>query len=1024
MDISHISRRIDRIAALLRQSSHLCLLPFWLRQDERGDLEWQKISLSKSAKDEDIFYFEDDLTHLKQVWIVPEYIGKLLIQGVIARLRLVWWAAKAEVLINGTKVQTGDLFDQKCRIQVWDDLQCDRSFTFELRLEKPVHDRGALQASEIIIEYPHKPCDPGKFADELSVIQAYLPMLTTQGFELEFTLELALTDLDSLLQNPIDDLCLEQLAHIRRSLFPIGQFLKHRKVYMLGNAHIDIAWLWRISETKDVLKRTFSSVLSLQKRYTELIFNQSSALSYEWIEQEEPELFAQIQTAISHKNWEPTGGMWIEPDCNLPSGESLIRQILYGKEYFLKKFDWDVKITWLPDTFGFNWQLPQILKKSGFEAFITQKLAWNDTNKFPAQIFWWQGLDGSKILTYFSNDIGAGIEPVAIAKFLAQQESQHHIQTCLWLYGVGDHGGGPTADMLDLGREWQASALFFEIASTTAENFISILRQELDVADIPTWRDELYLEFHRGTYTSKADQKLKHRRTEILLTNTEKYRAILSIYQKASYPIQQLEKAWKGLLLNQFHDILPGTSIPDVYVDADQTWDEVNQICHTLLNQNEESDVRYLWNFHNWMRDGIVAIADREDYMDSIDSELFVQFDCSDDLLPTQRTEAGLIFRAHHIPSMGASGFRIVARNRSQSVLSTPPISVTPTCLENQYLKVSIDPELGEISQILDKRYDRYLLGSTCELQFYADKGQYWDAWNIDPEFEHKKLDGLTLESIQVKEDGVIRVALQIVKRFKRSRFVQEIQLEAHSPYITVKTWVDWQEQHVLVKVDFPLSWRSSFTTYEIPMGAIARSTLGETPEAKAKFEVPAQFWADMSGDGIGLSVLNDCKYGYDAKPNHLRLSLLRSPQWPCPDSDRGIHEFTYRLLPHQGSWQTAHTVQRGYELNNPLTVHKLPFECDRHNFSLLSTSSHQVVLSAFKLSEDQTSWILRFYEAHGQQVQEAISFSTNIVSVQECDLLENRLCELQHQATQFCCEFQAFEIKTFRIQFDLEINC
>jgi alpha-mannosidase len=1017
LDISLISERIDQITALMRQSSHLCLLPNWLREIEQG--EWQQIALAKSAKDEDVFYFEDDRTvHLKQVWRVPEYIDKLPIQGAIARLNLVWWAAKAEVLIDGNKVQTGDLFDQKCRIQVSDNLQCDRNFTFELRLEKPNHDRGALQASEIIIEYPRSSCDPGKFADELSVIQAYLPILKTHGFELEDTI----TELESLLQNGINHECLDGLADVRRSLFPIGQSLKCRKVYMLGNAHIDIAWLWRISETKDVLKRTFSSVLSLQNRYAELIFNQSSALSYEWIEQEEPELFAQIQTAISHKTWEPTGGMWIEPDCNLPSGESLIRQIVFGKKYFLEKFDWDVKIAWLPDTFGFNWQLPQILKKSGFEAFITQKLAWNDTNKFPAQIFWWQGLDGSEILTYFSNDIGAGIEPVEIAKFLAQQESQHHIQSCLWLYGVGDHGGGPTADMLDLGREWQASDLFFEIAPTTAENFIGILRQELDVAEIPTWRDELYLEFHRGTYTSKADQKLKHRRTEILLTNTEKYRAVLSIYQNVSYPIQQLEQAWKELLLNQFHDILPGTSIPEVYTDADQTWDEVERICHNLLDQhldqNKQLNVKYLWNFHNWECDQIIAIAD---FTDSSDSKLFVQFDVSGSLLPTQRTEAGLIFRARHIPSMGASGFRIIAGDqvRSQSVLSTPPISITPTCLENQYLKVSIDPELGEISQILDKRYDHQLLESASELQFYADKGQYWDAWNIDPEFEHKKLDGLTLESIQVKEEGEIRVSLQIVRRFQRSRFVQEIQLEAHSPYITVKTWVDWQEQHVLVKVDFPLSWRSPFATYEIPMGAIARSTLGETSEAKAKFEVPAQFWADMSGDGIGLSVLNDCKYGYDAKPNHLRLSLLRSPQWPCPDSDRGIHEFTYRLLPHQGSWQAAHTVQRGYELNNPLTVHELPFECDRHNFSLLSTSSHQVILSAFKLSEDQTSWILRFYESHGQKVQEVISFSSNIASVQECDLLENYLRDLQHQDNQFCCEFQPFEIKTFMVQFN-----
>ena len=989
-------------------------MPDWLVQE---GLAWQQISLAKAANDRRIFYFEHDrIVHLKQEWQVPRSIDRLSIQGATIRLRLVWWANKAEVLIDGNLVQTGDLFDQKCRLLLCQNAQLDRTFKLELKLEKPTHDRGALQTCEILVEYPNQPCDPSKLADELGVIQAYLPILAQHGFDLETTV----SELEQVLADPISETSLEEFAKIGRSLLPIGEFLKQRKVWMLGNAHIDIAWLWSIEETKEAIDRTFNSVLDLQKRYPELIFNQSSALTYEWIEQSDPKLFGQIQNAIEQQRWEPIGGMWVEPDCNLPSGESLIRQILYGKKYFREKFDLDIKIAWFPDTFGFNWQLPQILTKSGFTAFITQKLTWNDTNKFPAQIFWWQGLDGSKILTYFSNEIGLGIEPVSIAQFLSKQESQHQIKDCLWLYGVGDRGGGPTADMLDLSREWSESDIFFTVESSTAQNFISSLLQNLDPDMIPTWRDELYLEFHRGTYTSKADQKRKHRQAEILLTNTEKYCSIDAIFHNRDYPNHLLEKAWKGLLLNQFHDIIPGTSIPEVYQDADLVWDEINQICRSMIDEIDSLYPKLIWNFSNWSRTEIIEIS----HQYPANQTLAVHSSNCSGLVPTQRTEHGLIFNAKDIPSFGCCDFALVAVDRSESLASIPPLSITPTSLENQYLKVSIDPETGDIRQIYDHRYGNTLLKNACELQFYEDKGQYWDAWNIDPKFEQKKLIGLTLESIQIKQSGVIRGSLQVIRKFRQSRFVQEIELDAYSPFITVKNWVDWQEEQILVKAAFPLSFQAPFATYEIPMGSIDRSTIAETPEAKAKFEVPAQFWADMSTSGMGLSVLNDCKYGYDAQPDCLRLTLLRSPKWPCPDSDRGEHLFTYRLLPHQGSWQNAQTVQRAYELNSPLSLHRsIETLGDLTNLSFLSTSSHSIILSAFKRSEDMSSWILRFYEAHGERVEASIEFLPNIIAVQECDLLENPISQIQHQLNQFGCEFQPFEIKTFRLEFE-NLSC
>lgn len=1042
-----LEQRLQAIAQRLTCLSRIPILPTWQIANLLGsDTANQEIAVDEKG----IFRFGQGIqeVRLQQVWQAPAKIEELSLQGTTMRLSLRWWASLAEIFINGTKVHEGDLFDAKCRLLLASDISAFSSFIFAIRLKSPKHDRGALQQSEIIIEYPHQPCDPGKFAQELKVIRTYLPILAQRSASFA-SIEKAVAKLELLLNASVKDTDLQELAKIRRSLAPIGKLLKQRKVYLLGNAHIDVAWLWDIAETREVVQRTFKSVLDLQSQYPELIFNQSTALTYEWLEQDQPELFEQIKTAVEQQKCEPTGGMWVEPDCNLPSGESLIRQILYGKNYFRCKFNRDIKIAWLPDTFGFNWQLPQILAKSGFMGFITQKLTWNDTNKFPQQIFWWQGLDGSKILTYFSNELGLDIEPEAIAKFLSHQEQIHGIKHCLWLYGIGDHGGGPTADMLDQGREWAKSDLFFTLAPSTAEDYMLNLKQELENPknaktthnSIPIYQDELYLEFHRGVYTTKADQKRQHRQAEILIGNVEKYRAIATLLISPlplNYPRELLEKAWKGLLVNQFHDILTGTSIPEVFTDANETWDEVKNICHILIQGMNKLDWyrdknQYginIWNFNNWSRSELVEIK----YADLGDIhlspwDLSLKSPNSAELLPTQATAKGLLFRADDVPSLGSQHFTLVQRTADQPMAAAPALKISSHSLENQYLQLTIDPQSGEISQICggihpvrNRHSGKQLLSRPCELQFFADEGQYWDAWNIDPDYESKKREGLTLESITIQEEGELRASIQVIRHFGRSQFRQEIQLEAHSPYITVKNWVDWQEEHILVKVAFPLSFSAPFATYEIPMGTIQRSTLAETLAAKAKFEVPAQFWADMSGDGVGLSILNDCKYGYDAKPDQLRLTLLRSPHWPSPNSDQGIHEFTYRLVPHDGNWQAANIVRLGYELNNPLAVYpQLPNQ-EGDRFSFLSTTSSNIILSALKSSEDGHSWILRFYESCGQPVRETITTLLQITALQECDLMENAITNvgsnLEWSDRYFACNFQPYEIKTFSIRF------
>jgi alpha-mannosidase len=986
-------KNLTQVIAQLRSRSRLSILSDWQRQDEHG--EWKTLPTVNSKQNKPMLSFlpREENIYLKQIWQVPEIYAGLPTLGAIIRLNLIWWADICEVWVNGEKVQEGDLFDQKCRLLLTQKAEVNQEFILEIKLNSTKHDIGALQLSEIVFEYPHQPCDPDRLATELEILQTYIPIVSKHQIDLQ-PLATAANRLDSLFsQSPSSESFFAQLAEIRQPLLQYRDFLKQRQIYIHGNSHIDVAWLWAIAETKNAMQRTFTSALNLQKSYPELIFNQSTAVSYQWMEQEYPELFARIQSAVAEGKWELIGGMWVEPDGNLPSGESLIRQILYGQEYFRAKFDREVKIAWLPDTFGFHWQMPQILLKSGFEAFVTQKLLWNDTNKFPHQIFWWEGADGSRIFTYFSNEIGQGLEPVAIAKYLATQEEKHHIPETAWLYGVGDHGGGPTADMLALGREWADSPMFFQMQPSTLEKFLLNLKEKLP-ADLPIWQDELYLEFHRGTFTTKADQKRQNRQMEVLLGNTEKFSAIAYLTNQIPYPQAELETAWQGLLLNQFHDILPGTSIPEVFTDADRTWAEAREICDRLLSvdaSHQQTSNLQSWNFLNWQRSQLIRLADNS------------------------------LCWLENIPSFGFAELETVAIRETNQ-----PLSVTSEnnkfYLENIYLRVEIEAKTGVISQIFDKRSQKKILQSPSELQFFEDKGQYWDAWNIDPNYENKKLESVTLESIEIPENCSLLVAIQIVQKFRNSTFIQEIQLTAFEPFITINNFVDWQEEYTLVKVAFPVNWQASYATYEIPMGTIQRSTLGETPEAKAKWEVPAQYWADISSerDALGLAILNDSKYGYDAKPDCLRLTLLRSPNWPSPNSDRGHHQFTYRLVPHQGDWRKANIVQLGQELNNPIALKISPIQENSQSF--ISISAPNIILSAFKRSQDQSGWIIRLYEAHGQSTETDIGIASHLLqlaNVWECDLMENKnnlISLVNNTENSFKVTFKPYKIKTFLI--------
>ncbi|WP_038026925.1 glycoside hydrolase family 38 C-terminal domain-containing protein [Synechococcus sp. PCC 7336] len=1005
-----MDRSLGKAIACLRQQAVLDLMAGWQASPAGDTRTWlepeRRIWMWPRGQQRQIF---------RQTWQVPDRLGVLPLEGATLRLKLLWWAAAAEIWVNGDRVCAGDLFDRDCRLPLSVAAIAGERFELELRLESPGHDDGALMVSQIVAEYPQRVCDPGRLADELAVLQSCRPLLDSGEDETAWDGQAWGDRLLEVFERPIDDRIWEQLGQLRGELLPFGRQLKQRRVYLLGNAHIDVAWLWPIAETQAVVQRTFESVLNLQRQFPKMTFNQSTALSYGWIERHYPALFETVRQAVQQGWWELTGGMWVEPDCNLPCGEALVRQVLYGQRYFRERFDRQVKVAWNPDSFGFCGQLPQILAKSGFEVFITQKLTWNDTNSFPHQLFWWEGLDGSRILTYFCNELGQGIEPEAIAQSVVQWERDCGTRESLWLYGVGDHGGGPTADMLNVASSWGQDDLFFSLEPATAEAFFDRLKPNLDQLELAVWRDELYLEFHRGTYTSKADRKRQNRQLEVWLTNVEKLRAIAAIEANIPYPQQDLQAAWQTFLTNQFHDILPGSAIPEAFADADRADGEVRRVCReaiaALADGNGDRDRFSVWNLLNWERRELVELSDTDWNLENVSGVLEIE---TSQVLPIQVTDSGLMFPAR-VASMGAAQFQLLRGAIAALPEVDSPLEVAGDRLENRYVRVQIDLKTGEIGQIVDKRSGRALLSGNAELQVFDDRGQYWDAWNIDPEYEAKRLEGLKLVAIEVVESGPLRASVRVVWQFRRSRLQQEIQLEADAAFVTVCNQWDWQESHLLLKANFPLAFSAPLATYEIPFGAIERSTLGETSQERAKWEVPALRWANLSGDGMGLAVLNDCKYGYDAKPNGLRLTLLRSPTWPDPNSDLGRHEFVYRLVPHAGNWRAAGIVRQGWHLNNAL--YPLPQGSISGDRPLIEIDSEAIVLAAWKRAEDGAGWIVRLYESCGESVTTEVQVSQAIGSLQVCDLLENAMSELPARGDRFAVTFKPFEIQTYRLQ-------
>lgn len=1009
MDSSRIITFIEKLRKLTRVSVQKNWRYFQTETKiEYADIkEWERWPLAELNEKGQIKWSKGK----KVLWAiqkvkVPRDIQGYSLEGLRLKIAIAWWAEDAEIYLNGKIVQRGDLFDNSARILLTDSAKIGEEFIIAVKLVSPGHDDGALVQAVCIYESKesNRP-EPGFIADEFAVLYEYFNNFAPEK------LESLLTTIEK-----IDWKALPDKQKFERSLFSARQTLvkespplKQRHLLLLSHSHLDLAWLWPVSETWQAAQRTFESVLTLQKDFPSLIYCHSTPALYEWIEKNRPDLFAAIKEQVKANRWEIVGSMWVEPELNIISGESLVRQILYGQRYTLEKFHQLMSIAWVPDSFGFCWQLPQILKKGGVKYFVTQKLRWNDTTKFPYGIFWWQAPDGSKILSFISAPIGENIEPIKMIKYACEWEKQTGLKKALWLPGVGDHGGGPTRDMLEIAQRWEKSPFFPRLEFSTAIDYLQKI--EKNTKDIPVWKDELYLEFHRGCYTTHAEQKRYNRRCEDLLYQAELLASLANITTGFSYPKKKIETAWKKVLFNQFHDILPGSSITEVYVEANREWKEAEKISSQILTEAIKAIAKkitlpkppqpdalpiVIFNALNWERSQVVSVT-----LPSHEKHWQI-FNLAGEPLPSQISDnATLLFLAKDIPAVGYSTFWLCHRP-ADKINRTEKLSFSDSSdwvLENEFLRVTIDANTGNIASLFDKINNREVIqqgGGGNQLQAFEDKGQYWDAWNIDPNYNQHPLPSPILKEIRWLEKKEVRSRLQVVRQLGKSEFYQDYILEVSSPLIKIVTKVNWKESHVLVKAAFNLKVETEFATCEIPCGVITRPTQPQTPQEKAKWEIPALRWVDLSNTDFGVSLINDCKYGYDIQPSRLRLTLLRSPEWPDPKADRDFHEFTYALYPHSGDWKQANVVRRGYELNIPLQIMILPSRENKNTSlppkgSFFDFSAENIILMAFKQSEDNSKeWILRCYEGSGETAK--LEFKSDLLEVvkkRRVDLLE-----------------------------------
>ena len=751
------------------------------------------------------------------------------------------------------------------------------------------------------------------------------------------------------------------------------------EITAVGHAHIDTAWLWPYRETRRKCARTFSTALALMDEYPDYRFACSQAAQYQWMKESYPHIFEGIRARVATGQWEPVGSMWVEADCNLPSGEALARQFLHGKRFFQQEFGVDTRELWLPDVFGYPASLPQLIAESGGGYFLTQKLSWNDTNKPAHHTFVWEGIDGTGIFTHFppADTYNGDFSPHQVVRSAADFKDAERSGQSLYLYGYGDGGGGPTPEMLESAHRLHDVDGAPRVELGRAGDFFQRARDEAH--DLTRWVGELYFELHRGTYTTQSRTKRLNRKAEQALREAE----VWSVAAGERYPASVLDSAWKRLLLNQFHDVLPGSSIDWVYEDAERDLESVVEVAGGIVT---DAQSRLAGEGHGLVAFNVNSHARRE----------VVEVDGRPVLVEAP-----------------ACGWTPV---REERPAEADPVSVSKRTIENGLLRVTWD-EHGLLSSIWDKEAGREVLTAGAAgnlLQLHDDNPKNWDAWDVDLDYRNSWKDLTALEGAVVEMSGPLRGAVRYTRRFGSSHLEQRMVLDAGSRVIRFETDVDWQEQHKFLKVAFPVDVHSARATYEIQFGHVERPTHANTSWDVARFEVCAHRWADLGEAGYGVALLNDCKYGHDITGSVMRLSLLRAPTHPDPNADRGRHRFTYALMPHPGDFRDAGVIAAAEDLNAPLRVVRDAGIVEAR--SLLEVDSPQVVVEAIKKAEDSDAVVVRLYEAWGGRCKTRLRTTLAVSRAFRCDLLERERDELALRDGAIQLELGPFKILTLKL--------
>lgn len=813
-------------------------------------------------------------------------------------------------------------------------------------------------------------------------------------------------------------------------------------VSCVGHTHIDTAWRWTLKHTAEKASRSFSTVLRYMEKYPEYVFLHTQPQQYAYIKESFPEIYAQIQEKVKEGQWEIDGGMWVEPDCNLPSGESLTRQLLMGRKFTLEEFGHEPEYLWLPDVFGYSYALPQILKKAGIDTFMTTKIAWNQYNRMPNDTFWWKGLDGSKVLahfittpqpgqdtdTNFYSDYNGHLLPDTVCGSWKLYREKHINPETLICYGYGDGGGGVTREMLERRRRLDRMPGLPKVQPSKAGAYFKRLWKNIEHTDEPmaTWDGEMYLEYHRGTYTSQAYVKKMNRRMEELYRKAE-WLASMNII--ASNNIEkgcqeQLQEGWKMLLTHQFHDIIPGSSMREVYDDARVYYPKMSAIAEKIiadsiedLSEKGQKQILSVLNVLPQERTGLVNLG-----KDVWKEGMCVRTEDREPVL-VQEGEDGVFAYVKHVPAMGVAHLYLEEEADAPSeIASVFEIEESHGRLQikSPYYVMELN-ETGQICSLYDKEKDVQVLSQgECAnvLQIFEDKPLDYDAWDIDMYYYQKMQVVEDLVSRVIVENGALRTVIRQEWKIGKSCILQDMILYRHTGRIDFKTHVDWQETQKLLKVAFPVDIRTTYATYDIQYGNIRRANNSNSSWERAKFEVVGHRFADLSEYGYGVSLLNDCKYGYDIHQNVMRLSLLKAAIFPDPAADKGEHDFTYALYPHAGDFVEGRTVQEAADLNQPLEMVTGNLVLPSKEGSTIQLTGAYVELDAVKPAENGEYIVVRFHEYAGAKGKVQIRFGFPVDAMGECDLMERPIQDMQKvENDTYEVWIRPYEIKTFLVK-------